>query len=544
MLAPTVANTQATEQAATPPPASPVASPIASQGITWPADQALPTFPEATSLTVVNIENVSDSEKVLFSTLQGIVNRTTPRIYLEQPRDEGAYTWLRDGLDLPYEEIDDPWALIDQFKSEIAGIVVTDPAISHTVNVATTIAGLQGGIVAAPAHVERLKAEPYNLTVIDDLQGRFASNLEANTWQVENLWPEVSHRMLLGIDPEGVVADLRDYAIANTTMPFWLDVNVPEEQELFLRLLQDVDPYTPYLGWFSQDVAGEFSGTQLCSEHSVYVLAADWFSNMTVWSGTRAPEIQAQTVPPPLLDNKIYVTFVYSEGDNLQYNEHRLRVLWDDAGRGSIPINWTTNPLLVDAAPAMLAWFVDSATENDHFMVGPSGAGYINPGPWPDGTFDLYTQRTGAYMRATGMNTIYVLNRDNGEGIALTDAEVTSYEENADPKGIMLNWENRTESSWLTGGMPQTIVHQGGTVGEIQSAIATAAEGWDGQSPLFLAMGVLAWDLTPTDIATIAGSLGSDFVVVRADQYFDLMRAYGGGGSATPAASPGATPAS
>ena len=127
--------------------ATPIASPVTTTGITWPEGQALPGFAVAKSLTVVNIESVSESEKVLFGTLQGIVNRTEPRIYLEQPRDEGAYTWLNDGLNIPFEEIDDPWLLLEQFGSEVAGIVVTDPAISHTVNVASTIAGLQGGIV-------------------------------------------------------------------------------------------------------------------------------------------------------------------------------------------------------------------------------------------------------------------------------------------------------------------------------------------------------------------------------------------------------------
>lgn len=522
--------------------ASPVATPVGSSGITWPAEQALPTFAEAASLTVVNIAAVSESERVLFSTLQGTVNRSEPRIYLEQPRDEGEYTWLEDGLGVPYEEIDDPWKLFEQFGSEVTGVVVTDPEISHTVNVATTIAGLQGGIVAAPAHLDRLTAAPYSFPILDDLRGRFTSNLEANQWQIENLWPRVSHRMLLGIDPEGVLGELRDYAIANTTMPFWLDVNVPEERELFIQLLEDVEPYTPYLGWFSQDVAGEFSGTQLASEHSVFVLAADWFTNMTVWSGTRAGTIAVPTVPAPALENRIYVAFVVSEGDNLQYNQHKLRVLWDDPGRGAVPISWTTNPLLIDCAPAMLAWFVASATANDHFMVGPSGAGYINPGPWPDDTFDLYTERTGAYMAATGMTTIYVLNRDDGTGIELSDSEIASYQANANPTGIMLNWEDHTESRVLPGGIPQSIVHQGGEIAEIQSALATAAESWDGERPLFLAMGVLAWNLTPTDMATIADSLGPEVAVVRGDHYFALMRQAAGGGSATPEASPDASP--
>lgn len=536
-LLPVAATAQAQGNAT--PPASPVASPEAtpiagSSGITWPEGQALPSFAEVRQLTVVNIAAVSDPEKVLFGTLQGIVNRAEPRIYLEDPRDEGPYTWLNDGLGVPWEEIDNPWRLLNLFGSEIAGIVVTDPAIADTVNVATTIAGLQGGIVADPALVGRLTAAPYSLPVLDDLQGRFASEIEANTWQFENLWPQVNQRMLLGIDPEGVFANVRDYAIANMTMPFWLDVNAPDERELLTRIFASVQPYTPYLGWFAQDVAGEFSGTQLASEHSVFVLAADWMDNLTVWFGTRAASVTARAVPPPPLENKVYISFVVSEGDNLQYNQHKLRVLWDDPGRGAVPLNWTTNPLLIDAAPVMLRYYVNSATDNDCFMVGPSGAGYINPGPWPDDTFDLFTQRTGRYMAATGMTTIYVLNRDDGVGIELTDAEVASYQRNADPKGIMLNWETRTETRLLPGGIPQSIVDDAGSIEDIQAAIANAALGWDGQAPLFIAVGLLAWNLTPAQVAEAVADLGPEYAVVRGDQYFDLIRQALGSGPATP----------
>lgn len=52
---------------------------------------------------------------------------------------------------------------------------------------------------------------------------------------------------------------LRDYAVANKAMVFWLEVNDPQQRALFERILSEVEPGTPYLGWFSNDVAGEFS---------------------------------------------------------------------------------------------------------------------------------------------------------------------------------------------------------------------------------------------------------------------------------------------
>ena len=127
---------------------------------------------------------------------------------------------------------------------------------------------------------------------------------------------------------------------------------------LFERILSDVKPGTPYLGWFSNDVQGEFSSVEIASQHGVYVLAADWFSNMTVFSGTSMKAKLPAPAKAPKLENKIYVTYTFSEGDNFQYNEHRMRVLWDDPNRGKVPTNWTSSPLLYDGAPVMLDHFL------------------------------------------------------------------------------------------------------------------------------------------------------------------------------------------
>ncbi|HZC26797.1 MAG TPA: hypothetical protein VE287_07225, partial [Actinopolymorphaceae bacterium] len=320
-------------------------------------------------------------------------------------------------------------------------------------------------------------------------------------------------------------AYLRDYAVANQAMTFWLDPNVTEERALFERIMSDVAPYTPYLGWFAQDVAGEFGGTELCSEHGVYVLAADWFENMSVFAGARAPiSDEVPSAPKLALENKVYVTFTMSEGDNLQYNEHRLRILWGNAGRGSVPINWTTSPLLKDAAPAFLSHYQRTATKNDLLVAGPSGAGYIYPTPWPDETFASFTKQTGRYLRATGMDVVYVLNRVGGSDVALSASEAAAYAKDAAPRGLFLNWGSTTHTELTGAGTPLSTIRGVGSVGEANDAIAAAREGWDGSSPLFVAIGVLAWNMTPASVAEVAGGLGSEYAVVRGDQFFDLVK--------------------
>lgn len=61
------------------------------------------------------------------------------------------------------------------------------------------------------------------------------------------------------------------------------------------------------------------------------------------------------------------------------------------------------------------------------------------------------------------------------------------------------------------------------SVVEGQAALASATQGWDGKSPLFVALGVLAWNMTPTDVNNLVSSLGSQYHVVRADAFFKLL---------------------
>ena len=54
--------------------------------------------------------------------------------------------------------------------------------------------------------------------------------------------------------------------------------------------------------------------------------------------------------------------------------------------------------------------------------------------------------------------------------------------------------------------------------------LAAAKARWDGGSPLFIALGLLAWSMTPTDALILSRSLGPEFEVVLADEYLALLR--------------------
>src|SRR5205807_7836113 len=192
------------------------------------------------------------------------------------------------------------------------------------------------------------------------------------------------------------------------------------------------------LGWFPNSVGGEQAGIQQTSQHAVYAVATDYAANLSAFSGAAAPLSPPAATTPPPLSNRVYVSFTMTDGDNVQYDQHLMRQRWDDAARGQVPISWSLQPLLLDAAPAVLSYYQRTATAQDDLIAGPSGAGYMFPGSWPHDALSTFTQTSGRYMRAAGLRSLMVYNAPApGQ---LPDAAAQAYLQGVNPNGIEGDW--------------------------------------------------------------------------------------------------------
>jgi hypothetical protein len=508
-------------------------------------------------LDLLDLEPLSSDEQLAATVLAGLINRDPsrgPMVYLLGNQEEGRETWLGElRLEhlnrVPHSNLE---SVVHRYRSDVGGLVVYDPALPDSINVAVTLCGLEGCIPASPELAERL-ASRVPLPIHTDLRGRFSSRLDAYAWQFIELWPRCSHRLLVGIPPAkgnpptpygGL---LHDFAAAEQALVFWLDPELPGERSLLEAIFSAVPPCTPYLGWFPQDVAGEFSGTELASAHGVYVVAADYCANLSLLSASRRAEgpdlgvstgdpsppggddSSAVTASPLSLEKKIYVTFTFSEGDNLQYMQHRMRRLWDDPARGQVPLNWSVSPCALDFAPALLDFYLGSRTAEDCLIAGPSGAGYCYPNAWPVTELRTFTRQTANAMRRLGLELVWVLNRTAGKSVTLTSEVARAYQEDISPLGMLLNYEPQAETVVLEEGLPQAVTAGVSSRDEALRVLAFAALLWDESAPLFISLGVLAWSMTPSDVAAVVGRLGeSPYQVVRGDDFFRLVRqAYG-----------------
>ena len=76
----------------------------------------------------------------------------------------------------------------------------------------------------------------------------------------------------------------------------------------------------------------------------------------------------------------------------------------------------------------------------------------------------------------------------------------------------------------LKEGVPLSVLREANSAAGIRRAIEEAVRDWDGKSPKFVSVGLLAWNVTPSHLASAVENLDPAVKIVRGDHYFDLMR--------------------
>ncbi|HEX3628307.1 MAG TPA: GxGYxYP domain-containing protein [Verrucomicrobiae bacterium] len=492
--------------------------PAAATGISWPTNQMLPTFSgPAPVLDCIDISSSSGAEVDLFSSLEGIVNRTQPQIITVNNGDgEGAFTWVSIH-NLNYN-LTNGYGCILKYKSYLTGLVVTDPNEPDTLNLATTMAGVNNELICDPGLLFTLTNAPYNLPVTDDLRGRFSNQYQVYGYLYTNYWPLCTHRIIAGMET-GIDGNLRDYLVAVKSATVWLDPGTGQDANLLAKFVSGMTPVNGvYMGWWPS----EGNGLTWIASYGIPVLASDFYRNGSVYSGSPRTINVPPIPPPPPLTNKIYVSLILSDGDNAQYMEHVMKMWWENPARGKVPIGWTADPLVADLDPAMINYYWSTATSNDCLVAGPDGTGYAHLELWNAANVAAFATRSDAYLQRTGFRSITVW--DN-----VTTGSAQSYATNC-PTLLGLFDQGGSYSAVNLGlkTIPLTPTYSPDT-NAIISAITSAASGFNGTAPLFIAGQAVTWNLTPSDMLNIANAFDTNkYQFVRPDHLFMLyQRAYG-----------------
>ena len=134
------------------------------------------------------MSKLSGGDQTLLTTLQGIVNRTEPELYFIY--DTGTESvpdarWLSD-MHLPKKLYANPLDLVAKYRNRVRGAILHDPDVPDSVNVATTLAGLE-----TPSSPPPNRPGAPSEDRVGDLRGRFEADdrLATYRWQLDHLFP-------------------------------------------------------------------------------------------------------------------------------------------------------------------------------------------------------------------------------------------------------------------------------------------------------------------------------------------------------------------
>ncbi len=157
--------------------------------------------------------------------------------------------------------------------------------------------------------------------------------------------------------------------------------------------------YTKTAGAMGQhgDVDTEWRHAELLSNYNCYMDAdAIGYSDMTnasVFSQCPLQEKYTQykntledLQKQGLIDSQgrvlktTYLCVYVGDYDSAAWLYQCMPTIWEDKTRGTIPLGWAINPNLSHRFAFGMDYFRKTATANDTFVAGDSGAGYLNPG--------------------------------------------------------------------------------------------------------------------------------------------------------------------
>jgi hypothetical protein len=394
-----------------------------------------PAFPRPDRIVAsVSHNSLNSADGVLLHTVAGLV------AYDTRARNSGELVWIGLTGATSYDEwlerclarLDVPrepgelgvWDLVDRYRDRgiIRGYILYAQergerplyalaAADESVNVATALCPL----LYAVALDESLEAQAreHGLERVLDVRGK------DERWLWDTYGSRFTTSLLARQDPKSFV--VRSEIAAYRAMV------VSDTGPLYEDALARLHPGSPILGW---GLGLEDAQTRPSSQYACIQTATNWCVNLPVLSaGETGLDYRFQPFVPPAdaqadpgaADTR-YVTFVLSDGDNVQWlmlnfcKGEEARQYWACPERGRLPFGWTIPAMdLLQVCPYTLDYLRDTASPRDDVVLLSGGYYYPDEFGQRRTETDLlarHARRLGAYMGACGITSLLVNLQD------------------------------------------------------------------------------------------------------------------------------------
>ncbi|MBN1284420.1 MAG: twin-arginine translocation signal domain-containing protein [Anaerolineae bacterium] len=311
-----------------------------------------------------------------------------------------------------------PWEAVARFKAQgvIDGYILYRPDastddlyttrldIDHSLNVATSVAGLLKGILVDEA--QEAQAQALGLEMLFDARGKDM------TWCFETYKDRLNRKLICTQDPK--VPHNRAMAIAHQAFTVYgAAAPVPD-------IMAWLEPLSPVLGWNSGD---EFSFTVLPTRYGHFNTATNWCLNLPLLSAA-AENHQAtkftNTDPRSIDfgDARHAMSFVMSDGDNVQWlmgNFCRSKDYWGSPDHGKFPFGWTACvPNLMQLCPETVDYL--AGTQPAQVSIIQDAGGYYYPDRFGEDREEgreallrRHARRVAAYTAESGLKILWFI---------------------------------------------------------------------------------------------------------------------------------------
>lgn len=393
-----------------------------------------PSFPRPDQMVITETENHSNlSRSLLLRTLAGeVANHTRIEgkgdlLWISQPNSPSYDEWLqrcKDYLQVPVlTNTPNLGTLLTKYYQDgiIQGYILCKADTStrnlhegtpdnSSVNVATALCSILHGVAVEEMMESFVKG--LHIPLLLDVRDK------DEAWLWEQYGSQFSRNILGRQDPKTHV--VRD---AITGMG---GIMISGTGPLYREVLNWLNPGSPVIGW---GIGMEDAQTGPSSEYAILQTATDWCSNLPILaSGNTGMDYPFEGLPSPQYvsqpeaNTQRYVSFIMSDGDNVQWLMQNFckgteaEQYYACPQRGLIPMGWSIPPAdLLQLCPYTLDYLREKATPNDDFVL-QSGCYY-----YPDWFGRLrperdllarHSTRLSQYMEKTHVKTLMLNLQD------------------------------------------------------------------------------------------------------------------------------------
>ena len=380
------------------------------------ASGLFPKMPAATNACVVNIHQDSGNAWMTAWALQGMINQQSAEIYLinnpwdwEPLKDCGkSYEMLPEltGTDAGLR------ALFQKYQGRVKKMFIYDPDKDWTWYLALMSAAQQDGIPVTESIRNELMSEFAWTGDVQDFRNRWTNRIEAYDWALVHLMPNCTRQVVfatgnrrLDVTAERIGNPITDYATASKGFVFWLDFKTERAEVEKIFRTPGYGTGTSLMGYAS---TGDDANV-VANRFGIGYVVSELYANGSFWSSfpnktyKQSPGRAMKAEP-----GKIYASIMWSDGDNLEFDQNPLYKYWHDPARGKIPVATPLGPTLQELNSPLLDWYYSQMTDNDELVAGPAGVQFIHIRDFKDDLFPAWCKLNHDWCASAGFHEVYM----------------------------------------------------------------------------------------------------------------------------------------